>query len=78
MKKTKNGLDSARGRTGGRRPVVDDNKLGVILARRAEGQSIGEIATAVKVSVGVVHKTLNSPRRDPLPTGGLLAPRCLG
>ncbi|MFD3886205.1 recombinase family protein [Streptomyces microflavus] len=60
-KKTKNGLDSARarGRIGGRRPVVDDDKRRVILARRAEGQSIREIAAAVKVSVGVVHKTLN-------------------
>ncbi|WP_330316263.1 recombinase family protein [Streptomyces platensis] len=61
VKKTKNGLDSARarGRVGGRRPVVDDDKRRVILARRAEGQSIREIAAAVKVSVGVVHKTLN-------------------
>ena len=31
----------------------------MILARRAEGQSIREIATDVKVSVSVVHKTLN-------------------
>jgi DNA invertase Pin-like site-specific DNA recombinase len=61
VKKTKNGLDSARarGRVGGRRPVVDDDKRRVILARRAEGQSIRQIAAAVKVSVGVVHKTLN-------------------
>ncbi|MFD8689675.1 recombinase family protein [Streptomyces sp. NPDC059651] len=57
----KNGLDSARarGRIGGRRPVVDDNKRRVILARRAEGQSVREIAAAVKVSIGVVHRTLN-------------------
>jgi DNA invertase Pin-like site-specific DNA recombinase len=61
VKKTKNGLDSARarGRVGGRRPVVDDDKRRVSLARRAEGQSIRQIATAVKVSIGVVHKTLN-------------------
>ncbi|MFJ6088018.1 hypothetical protein ACIQI8_42315 [Streptomyces sp. NPDC092369] len=59
--KTKNGLESARarGRVGGRRPVVDDDKQRVILARRAEDQSIREIAVAVKVSGGVVHKTLN-------------------
>ncbi|MFE7609264.1 sigma factor-like helix-turn-helix DNA-binding protein [Streptomyces celluloflavus] len=38
---------------------MDDDKRRVILARRAEGQSIREIAVAVKVSVGVVHKTLN-------------------
>ena len=67
VKKTKNGLDSARahGRIGGRRPVVDDDKRRVILARRAEGQSIREIAAAVKVSVGVVHKTLN-PAETPV------------
>ncbi|WP_326750622.1 hypothetical protein OG280_40910 (plasmid) [Streptomyces virginiae] len=71
VKKTKNGLDSARargrvgGRVGGRRPVVDDDKRRVILARRAEGQSIREIAAAVKVSVGVVHKTL-SPAAAPV------------
>ncbi|MFD7965932.1 hypothetical protein ACFV5J_34625 [Streptomyces zaomyceticus] len=61
VKKTKNALESARarGRVGGRRPAVDDDKRRVILARRAEGQSIREIAVAVKVSVGVVHKTLN-------------------
>ncbi|GGL18928.1 hypothetical protein Sme01_47680 [Sphaerisporangium melleum] len=66
VKKTKNGLDSARarGRIGGRIvvvvvDVVDDDKRRVILARRAEGHSIREIAAAVKVSVGVVHKTLN-------------------
>lgn len=72
VKKTKNGLDSARarGRVGGRRPVVDDDKRRVILARRAEGQSIRQIALTVKVSVGVVHKTLN-----PAPTGRLLVPQ---
>ncbi|WP_331734648.1 hypothetical protein [Streptomyces sp. NBC_00887] len=57
MKKTKNGPGSARAR--GRRPVVDDDKRRVILARRAESQSIREIAAAVKVSVGVAPKTLN-------------------
>ena len=59
MQKTKNGLDSARARVGGRRPVVDDDKRRVILARRAEGRSIRRIAATVKVSVGVVHKSLN-------------------
>ncbi|MEK8142834.1 hypothetical protein NKH18_13370 [Streptomyces sp. M10(2022)] len=38
---------------------MDSDKRRVILARRAEGQSIREIAAAVEVSVGVVHKTLN-------------------
>jgi DNA invertase Pin-like site-specific DNA recombinase len=50
-----------RGRVGGRRPVVDDDKRAAIFARRDRGQSIREIAEAVKVSVGVVHKTLNTP-----------------
>lgn len=61
VRKTRNGLESARahGRVGGRRPVVDEDKRRIILARRAENQSIREISAAVRVSVGVVHKTLN-------------------
>jgi DNA invertase Pin-like site-specific DNA recombinase len=60
VRKTKNGLDAARrrGRVGGRRPVVDDDKRAAILARRQRGESIRTIAAGVKVSVGVVHKTL--------------------
>ncbi|GAA5065212.1 hypothetical protein GCM10023259_057330 [Thermocatellispora tengchongensis] len=56
----KNGLEAARkrGRIGGRRPVVDDDKRAAILARRGRGESIRTIAAGVKVSVGVVHKTL--------------------
>ncbi|WP_260614978.1 recombinase family protein [Microbispora sp. KK1-11] len=59
-RKTKNGLEAARkrGRVGGRRPVVDDDKRAAILARRQRGESIRTIAAGVKVSVGVVHKTL--------------------
>ncbi|MFB4320342.1 recombinase family protein [Actinomadura sp. 21ATH] len=59
-RKTKNGLEAARrrGRVGGRRPVVDDDKRAAILARRQRGESIRAIAAGVKVSVGVVHKTL--------------------
>lgn len=62
-RKTKNGLESARvrGRVGGRRPVVDDDKRAAIFERRVKGQSIREIAAGVGVSVGVVHKTLNAP-----------------
>lgn len=40
---------------GGRPSVVDDDKRRAILARRAEGQSLREIAEGVKVSLGVVH-----------------------
>ena len=59
-RKTKNGLEAARrrGRVGGRRPAVDDDKRAAILARRQRGESIRTIAAGVKVSVGVVHKTL--------------------
>ncbi|MDR8412394.1 recombinase family protein [Nonomuraea sp. 3-1Str] len=59
-RKTKNGLEAARarGRIGGRRPVVDDDKRAAILARRRRGESIRTIAADVKVSIGVVHKTL--------------------
>ncbi|WP_103502742.1 helix-turn-helix domain-containing protein [Streptomyces sp. SM14] len=38
---------------------MDDHKRRVILTLRAEGRSIRAIAAAVKVSVGVVHKTFN-------------------
>ncbi|GAA4622298.1 hypothetical protein GCM10023196_013910 [Actinoallomurus vinaceus] len=60
VRKTKNGLDAARrrGRVGGRRPVVDDDKRAAILARSQRRESIRTIATGVKVSIGVVHKTL--------------------
>jgi len=64
VRKTKNGLEAARrrGRTGGRRPVVDDDKRAAILARRERGESIRTIAAGVKVSVGVVHKTLSDAK----------------
>ena len=38
--------------------MVDDDKRAAILARRKRGESIRTIAAGVKVSVGVVHKTL--------------------
>jgi DNA invertase Pin-like site-specific DNA recombinase len=52
VRKTKDGLEAAR------RPVVDDDKRAAILARRERGESIRTIAAGVKVSIGVVHKTL--------------------
>ncbi|MDT0306146.1 recombinase family protein [Streptomyces sp. DSM 44917] len=66
VRKTKNGLEAARarGRVGGRRPVVDDDKRAAIFSRRARGQSIREIAAGVGVSVGVVHKTLTAATGD--------------
>ncbi|MEU8272224.1 recombinase family protein [Sphaerisporangium sp. NPDC049002] len=62
VKKTLNGLEAARkqGKAGGRRPVVDDDKRAAILDRRRRGESIRTIAAGVKVSIGVVHKTLTA------------------
>lgn len=67
VRKTRDGLEAARrqGRAGGRRPVVDDDKRAAILARRQRGESIRTIAAGVKVSVGVVHKTLAGARQEP-------------
>jgi DNA invertase Pin-like site-specific DNA recombinase len=67
VRKTKNGLEAARsrGRVGGRRPVVDDDKRAAILSRRERGESIRTIAAGVKVSVGVVHKTLAAAEGKP-------------
>ncbi|MFC4562182.1 recombinase family protein [Nocardiopsis mangrovi] len=64
VRKTKDGLEAARrrGRVGGRRPVVDDDKHAAILARRRRGESIRAIAAGGKVSVGVVHKTLTDAK----------------
>jgi hypothetical protein len=47
-----------------RAPVVDDDKRAAILARRQRGESIRTIAAGVKVSVGVVHKTLAGAQPD--------------
>ncbi|WP_235854375.1 hypothetical protein [Nonomuraea aridisoli] len=65
-RKTKNGLEAARkrGRVGGRRPVVDDDKRAAILARRARGESIRTIAAGVNLSIGVVHKTLGDAQPE--------------
>jgi DNA invertase Pin-like site-specific DNA recombinase len=61
VRKTKNGLEAARkrGRVGGRRPVVDDDKRAAILPGppRAASPS-ASLPPGLKVSVGVVHKTL--------------------
>jgi len=60
-RKTRNGLEAAKrqGRTGGRPPVVDDDKRRAILARRDEGQSIRQISRGTGVSVGVVHRVVH-------------------
>ncbi len=68
-RKTRNGLEAVRqrGQVVGRRPVVDDDKRATILALREQGESIRTIATAVGVSIGVVHKTLT--HAEPAPVG---------
>jgi DNA invertase Pin-like site-specific DNA recombinase len=73
VRKTKDGLEAARrrGRIGGRRPVVDDDKRAAILARRQLGESIRTIAAGVKVSVGVVHKTLTQAQPEAQLRGGV-------
>ncbi|GAA1626828.1 hypothetical protein GCM10009733_024460 [Nonomuraea maheshkhaliensis] len=53
-----------RGRVGGRRPVVDDDKRAAILACRQRGESIRTIAAGVKVSIGVVHNTLTAAQAE--------------
>ncbi len=68
-RKTRNGLEAVRqrGQFVGRRPVVDDDKRARIFALREQGESIRTIATAVGVSIGVVHKTLT--HAEPAPVG---------
>ncbi|MFF0869924.1 recombinase family protein [Nonomuraea sp. NPDC003560] len=75
VRKTRNGLEAARlrGRVGGRPPVVDDDKRAAILDRRRRGESIRTIAAGVKVSVGVVHKTLAAAEAPPSPLIGSTA-----
>lgn len=62
VRKTKNGLESAarRGRRGGRPVAVDEDKRRVILARHVEGQSLREIAAAVKVSHETVRQIVRA------------------
>ena len=65
-RKTRNGLESAarHGRKGGRPTVVDEDKRRAILARRAEGQSLREIARGVGVSLAVVHGVVTAAETD--------------
>lgn len=64
VRKTRNGLEAARarGRVGGRPRVVDDDKRRVVLARRADGESIRTIAAATKLAIGTVHSVLTEHR----------------
>ena len=69
VRKTRNGLESAAraGRKGGRPRVVDADKRRAILARRAEGQSLREIARGVGVSLAVVHGEVKAAENGPEP-----------
>lgn len=62
VRKTKSGLESAAraGRRGGRPRAVDADKRRAILARRAEGQSLRQIARGVGVSLTVVHREVKA------------------
>lgn len=64
-RKTKNGLEAARkrGTMGGRPTVVSEDRRRTILARRAEDQSIRQIARGVGVSPAVVHGVLHESER---------------
>ncbi|GAA0970287.1 helix-turn-helix domain-containing protein [Actinocorallia libanotica] len=42
--------------------VVDDDERAAILDRHRRGESIRTIAAGVKVSIGVVHKTISEAR----------------
>lgn len=66
VRKTKDGLEAARrrGKVGGRPRVIDDDKRAVILSRREKGESIREIAEALGVSVGSVHRALEEETAD--------------
>lgn len=61
VRKTRNGLEAARkrGRVGGRPSVVDEDRKAAIVARRGRGESIRTIATALKISVGTVHRVIH-------------------
>ncbi|GAA4890666.1 helix-turn-helix domain-containing protein [Streptomonospora salina] len=45
--------------------MVDDDKRRTILARRAEGQSLREIARGVGVSLAVVHGEVKAAENAP-------------
>lgn len=67
VRKTRSGLEAARkgGRVGGRPSVVDGDRKAAIFARRDRGESIRTIATALKISVGTVHRVIQEESRRP-------------
>lgn len=65
-RKTRNGLDAARARgtTGGRPTVVTGDRRRSILARRAEGESLRQIARGIGISPAVVHRVLHEAEQS--------------
>lgn len=65
-RKTKDGLTAARrrGKTGGRPPVLNDDKRAIIASRRSKGESVREIAAAVGVSPTTVWNALKEHQAD--------------
>lgn len=79
-RKTRSGLEAARkrGKVGGRPSVVDADRCAAILARRAAGESVREIARGVGVSVGTVHRIITKPAASHLVLGRPAAPQPIG
>ncbi|MEU3047021.1 recombinase family protein [Streptomyces sp. NPDC006984] len=61
VERTRAGLDAAKaqGRTGGRPPVMDADKLAAAKARRAKGESVTAVAKAVGVSRATLYRALS-------------------
>lgn len=61
VERTRAGLDAAKaqGRTGGRPPVMDADKLAAAKARRAKGESVTTVAKAVGVSRATLYRALS-------------------
>lgn len=59
--RTRAGLDAAKaqGRTGGRPTVMDADKLVAAKARRAKGESVTDVARALKVSRATLYRALS-------------------
>ncbi len=60
VERTMDGLAAARaqGRTGGRKPTVTQDVLDLALARRARGQSVGQIARELRVGRSTLYRAL--------------------
>jgi DNA invertase Pin-like site-specific DNA recombinase len=65
--RTRAGLDAAtaRGRRGGRKPVVTDKKLRRAHALRAQGFTVREVAARIKVSKTALYAALAQTACEP-------------